>query len=299
MTRFTPLWQQGGSYAASVDRALMAALWPTSAANGPLPTTVANTMNVSIPAGFAAVALQAGANTALCRWDAAEVVTSPAAPPAGNTRIDVVVLQVRDPQLDAGVNNDFVFQVIAGTASTGTPAAPAVPANAMAICQYTVGAAVANLNGSTIIDRRQALPVAAFNPQGELARIERNTDAGPVTNGTSAAAGGLSITFTLAVARYVRLEAFARSLTFSAAGGYATVEIRDQANTPRVDGVATAVTVTGGVYVSPAFLIARTVSLAAGTYTITVWLNAYGGANATWNGSTNSPSWIAAYDAHG
>jgi hypothetical protein len=161
MTRFTPLWQQGGSYAASVDRNLITAAFPNGGGVGAIPTTVANTMNVTIPPGYAAVPLQAGANTALCRWDAAEVVTSPAAPPAGNTRIDVVVLQVRDPQLDAGVNNDFVFLVVSGANSTGTPVAPAVPANALAMVQYTVGAAVANLNASAIVDRRLQLQAAA------------------------------------------------------------------------------------------------------------------------------------------
>jgi hypothetical protein len=156
MTRFTPLWQQAGSYAAAVDRNLMANLYAAGGATGAPPVAVTNTMNVSIPPGRAAVPLQAGANTALCAWDAAEVVTSTAAPPAGNTRIDVVILQVRDPQLDAGVNNDFVFQVLAGAPTAGTPVAPAVPANALAVCQYTVPAAVANLNGVTIIDRRGA-----------------------------------------------------------------------------------------------------------------------------------------------
>jgi hypothetical protein len=150
MTRYTPLWQQAGSYAASVDRNLFANLFPAGGANLPIPTVVANTMNVTIPPGRAAVVLQAGANVALCAWDANEVVTSLAAPPAGNTRIDLVILQVRDPQLDAGVNNDFLFQVLAGANSTGTPVAPTVPANALPICSYTVPAVAANLNGVTI-----------------------------------------------------------------------------------------------------------------------------------------------------
>jgi hypothetical protein len=154
MTRFTPLWQQAGSYAAQVDRQLLAALYPGPGAYGAPAAAVTNTMNVSIPPGRATVPLQAGANSALCTWDAAEAVTSPTAPASGNSRIDVVALQVRDPQLDAGVNNDFIFQVLVGTPTTGTPVAPAVPANAIAVCQYTVPGAVANLNGVTITDLR-------------------------------------------------------------------------------------------------------------------------------------------------
>jgi hypothetical protein len=196
MTRFTPLWQQAGSYSAQVDRELLAALWPTGGASGAVPTTVANTMNVSIPAGFAAVPLVAGQNTALCRWDAAEVVTSPAAPPAGNTRIDVVVCQVRDPQLDAGVNNDFLFLVVSGANSTGTPVAPAVPANALAVCQYTVPAAAANLNGVTITDRRPS-----FAPLPSLLTATGLTgysiQAGMFTS-TSDASGNAVLTFPVA-----------------------------------------------------------------------------------------------------
>jgi hypothetical protein len=158
MTRYTPLWQQGGSYSAALDRALVTALWPTSQAAVPLPTVVANTMNLSIAPGTAAVALQAGAGSALCTWDAAETVTVAAAPPSGQSRTDLVVLQVRDPQLDSGVNNDFVFQVIAGTPATPGPgAAPAVPTNAMAICTVIVAGNVANLNGATITDARVGL----------------------------------------------------------------------------------------------------------------------------------------------
>jgi hypothetical protein len=160
MTRFTPLWQQAGSYSAQVDRGLLSALWPTPAAVGAIAAPVSNTMNVSIPPGTIAVPLQAGQNTALCRWDANEVVTSTAAPAAGNTRIDVVILQVRDPQLDAGVNNDFIFQVLAGAPSTGTPVAPTVPNNAAPVCSYVVPAAVANLNGVAITDLRRGIGFA-------------------------------------------------------------------------------------------------------------------------------------------
>jgi hypothetical protein len=188
MTRFTPLWQQGGSYSAQVDRGLIATLWPTSASAGAPAATVANTMTVSIPPGVAAVALTSGQNSALCRWDAAEVVTSPAAPASGNTRIDLVVLQVRDPQLDAGVNNDFIFLVVAGTPTTGVPVAPTVPANAMAICRYTVPAAVANLNGVTVIDSRGPVMPSATQ---ELAYAEN--PAAVLVNQTTEAAANLVV----------------------------------------------------------------------------------------------------------
>jgi hypothetical protein len=159
VTRYSPLWQQAGTYPAGTDRGLLGALWPASGSTGGAATTVANTMNVSVAPGTAAVALgTAGALTQLCRWDAAEVVTLVAAPPAGSSRIDLVVLQVRDNTLDSGGNNDFIFQAIAGAGGTPGPGAvPAVPNNAYAVAQLTIGGGIANLNGVTVVNRRVSL----------------------------------------------------------------------------------------------------------------------------------------------
>ena len=61
MTRYAPLWQQASTYSAQVDRQLFAALWPSGGAVGVAPSTVANTLNMTVPAGYAAVPLS-GAN---------------------------------------------------------------------------------------------------------------------------------------------------------------------------------------------------------------------------------------------
>ena len=148
MTRFAPLWQQAGSYAASVDRYLIGALRPVGGCNAAALSLVNNTMNVSVAAGDCVVPLQSGQGSALCHWDAAEVVTLAAAPPSGQTRVDLIVCQVRDNALDAGGNNDFIITAVTGTPSTGFPAIPAAPTNAYALGTCTVGGAVANLNGS-------------------------------------------------------------------------------------------------------------------------------------------------------
>src|SRR5215471_10728908 len=150
MTRYAPLWQQAGSYAASVDRYLIGALRPLGGCNAAAITTVNNTMNVSVAAGDCVVPLQSGQGAALCHWDAAEVVTLAAAPASGNTRVDLIICQVRDNVLDAGGNNDFIITAVTGTPSTGFPAIPATPTNAYALGTCTVGGAVANLNGSQV-----------------------------------------------------------------------------------------------------------------------------------------------------
>jgi hypothetical protein len=159
MTRYAPLWQQGGSYAASTDRGLMSTLWPSGGVTGGAVSAVTNTMTVSVAPGVVAVPLQAGQGVALCRWDAAEVPPAlAAAPPSGQSRIDVIVAQVRDNALDAGGNNDFVFAVVTGTpATTGSQVAPATPTNAYAMAQVLVGPGVANLNAATITDKRGGL----------------------------------------------------------------------------------------------------------------------------------------------
>jgi hypothetical protein len=184
MTRYAPLWQQGGSYAASVDRGLFSTLWPSGGVSGGAVTAVANTMTVSVAPGTVAVVLQAGQGVALCRWDAAEVPPAlAAAPPAGQSRIDVVVAQVRDNALDAGGNNDFVFNVVTGTpAATGSQTVPATPTNAYAMANVLVGPSIANLNTATITDRRGALAVA-----GTLLAVNR---AAPASQGSYTFGGG-------------------------------------------------------------------------------------------------------------
>jgi hypothetical protein len=122
------------------------------------------------------------------------VTIAPATHPAGQTRVDLIVVQVRDTQIDAGANTDFIVTSVAGTpAALGvgveTPdveapeagtkpggdeeprpplaellagVAPAVPANALVLAQVVVPGAVANLNTATITDKRiPALAVSA------------------------------------------------------------------------------------------------------------------------------------------
>ena len=40
MTRYAPLWQQAGSYPASVDRGLLSTLWPAGTLPGALRLTL-------------------------------------------------------------------------------------------------------------------------------------------------------------------------------------------------------------------------------------------------------------------
>jgi hypothetical protein len=236
MTRYAPLWQQGGSYAASVDRGLLSTLWPSGGVTGGAVTAVANTMTVSVAPGTVAVPLQAGQGVALCRWDAAEVVTVATAPTtAGQSRIDVIVAQVRDNALDAGANNDFVFAAVTGTAAT-TPTVPATPANAYAMAQVTVAANVANLNGATLKTTRGPLRVgtsslawrnAAYTfPTGGYNWVSPDTVAFDDTGGF--AAGPAS--FIAPVTALWRIEAQAVAQFSGSTFAWAAIEIVDVSN---------------------------------------------------------------------
>jgi hypothetical protein len=171
MARKTPLWQQVPTYPAQLDRSLLAALWPNGGVTGGVTTTVNNTMDISVAAGSAAVPLATGQGAALCVWDAPELVTPriPAAPGSGQSRIDVVIVQVRDPDLDGGANNDFIITSVTGTPASSNPVVPATPANAFALYRVTVPGAAANLNTATLTDvRNHGLSVGSSGVAGRV-----------------------------------------------------------------------------------------------------------------------------------
>ena len=152
MTRFTPQWLQAGSYAASIDRRLIGALWPTAATSG-MAVTVSAAMTLNIAAGQCAVPTANNTGSALCSSDAVEQVTLTAAPASGSNRIDLVCCQVRGTDIDGGTDNDFIFSVVAGTVAA-SPVAPAVPANAVALAQVYVTGGTAAIVAGNITDRR-------------------------------------------------------------------------------------------------------------------------------------------------
>lgn len=163
MTRYAPLWQQAGTYPSQLDRQLLGALWPGGGGAGPAPAVVQNTMNVTIPPGWLGVPLAAGQGSALCRWDAPEVVTLTASPPSGQQRWDAVVCQVRDTDLDQGPDNDFIFTVITGTAAASSPVIPSLPPNAAMVVLVLITGGQANLNSAWFNDRRPLGHAEVFN----------------------------------------------------------------------------------------------------------------------------------------
>jgi hypothetical protein len=164
MTRYTPLWEQSGSYAAGVDRRLIAALWPLASLVGCAVTaqTAPASMTLNVAPGAAAVPTQNSTGSTLCVSDATELV--PIGGASAQPRIDLVICQPRGTDLDGGTNNDFVFTAIQGTPAASNPAVPATPAGAIALAQVAVAPGVVTLAQANITDVRPgqqlAVPVA-------------------------------------------------------------------------------------------------------------------------------------------
>jgi hypothetical protein len=90
----------------------------------------------------------------ICTWNAAQTVALDLSLPAsGQTRIDLLVAEVVDPEADSGSTSGTVFRVrtVAGVASA-SPSAPSVPSGTIPLWQWTVSNAGAITN---ITSRRQ------------------------------------------------------------------------------------------------------------------------------------------------
>lgn len=206
MARYTPLWLQPGSYAASVDRRLVGALWPAAASSGGAATVNAGTMNVSVAAGAAAVPTQNGTGSTLCPWDAPEVVAIGAAPGSGSNRIDVITVHPRGNDLDGGSNNDFILDVVVGTVAA-TPVAPAVPAGQLAWYQVYVPGGAAALVAGNLTDVRPgglAIPPVAGAGSAPRGYVAGTTGPASPVNAT-AATPIITLTTTMQAGRRYRL----------------------------------------------------------------------------------------------
>jgi hypothetical protein len=227
MTRYSPLWLQQQTYAASVDRRLPGALWPTAATTG-CAVTVSSGMTVNVAAGTVAVPTANNTGTVLCASDAVEPVTLAAAPAAGTNRYDLVICQARGNDLDGGANNDFLFTTVTGTAAA-SPTIPAVPNNAVALAQIYVPGGSASVTSGNITDIRPSMLAVAS--QAVLGYNEITAVSGSVgTTETSLGAGGI-VTVTLAAARRLLLTAGTRGLNGSASNIAGFFRIKEGATT--------------------------------------------------------------------
>jgi hypothetical protein len=287
MTRYAPLWQQNSPYPAQTDRTLLAALWPTSGSlTRSALTAPASTMNVQIGPGQAAVALAAGNYTALCRWDANEIVTLAAAPASGQSRIDLVVLQVRDAALDAGSNNDFIFSAVTGTAAVSNPATPATPTNAYPVATVAVAGGVASITTGNITDAQVTLVGASG--LAPVASAQRTADSGQVAN-TPLVMPGLSVTIAVPAGGHrVRLTT---CWTITNTGGPSLLRASHREGATQVSGAFASIVSNGFA----AMTFGAVLTPGAGAHTYDTYLSTDVG-TANVSASATQPSWTLVED---
>jgi hypothetical protein len=157
MAHYGPLWLQQGSYPASSDRRLIAALWPSGGVTGMAVSPGGSGMSLSVAPGSCAVPSANNTGATLCGTDSVDNSAScPAAPASGLNRYDVVTVLPRGNDLDGGANNDWILSVVSGTAAA-TPTVPAVPAGQLALAQIYVPGGSASVSAGNITDVRTPL----------------------------------------------------------------------------------------------------------------------------------------------
>jgi hypothetical protein len=132
-------------------------------------------------------------------------------------------------------------------------------------------------------------------PGRMLALVERTTPAGPTG---PANISDLAITFTLATGRLVSLECYGRGFAADTASMDGALQIRRSSDSAVVaDGQWSCGSrnIGNGTYLAGAVHVQRTITLAAGTYTYSVWLAPTAGL-VTMSASGNQAAWIAAFD---
>lgn len=154
-----PLYLQGGSYSANAFRTLVDAAMKEGVVDpGDYKVTrraVGANMSVDVAPGTVVLNadITAFQGKYMCRNTTTVNRAVTAAPSSGNSRIDIVVVQVRDAQLDGGLNNDQVINVIAGTPSS-SPTIPATPVNATKLAQVLVTDTTTTIQNTAITDTR-------------------------------------------------------------------------------------------------------------------------------------------------
>lgn len=150
-------YHQAGTHSARMDRRLLEALSTEGLVDGLAVTQRAAGANLSVDvaAGLAVITGdgQARDGRYLVELSATENVAIGAAP-GSDSRIDLVVLTVRNSEISGG-DDDAIVQVIAGTVAA-SPVAPALPASSIPLAEVTVAAGAATITDANITDVRPA-----------------------------------------------------------------------------------------------------------------------------------------------
>jgi hypothetical protein len=157
--RNPPSWLQNGSHPAENDRlTITGTIWQGAGVvdygDCKINATATPSMAVTMAAGSAIVA---GSQTATqgnyIAYNDAQVTTAIATANPSLARIDRVCLVVQDAFYGGTANNQIILQVVTGTPS-GSPIAPAAPANSLTLATVLVAAGVTTITSGAITDTR-------------------------------------------------------------------------------------------------------------------------------------------------
>lgn len=110
-------------------------------------------MSVDVASGAVAIpGSESSTQGVYFAFNDAAVTLSISAAHASLSRIDIVVVNIRDAQY-SGANNDAQLQVVTGTPA-GSPSAPAAPNNSTTLAQVLVGPGVTSIVDANITDQR-------------------------------------------------------------------------------------------------------------------------------------------------
>lgn len=145
---------QNGVYPARIDRQIIASVFrhQERVLNGAevLASTPTPDMNVTITIGTLVVQGDDEPNQGmyLVVWDADITVAMPS-PPGGDSRIDIVGMQVNDPQAGGSSGDNADYFVVQGTAA-GSPTPPAIPDSAVGLAQILRSSGESSIQQSAI-----------------------------------------------------------------------------------------------------------------------------------------------------
>ena len=146
-----PLWLQNVPYPARMDRQLIA-LNPEGIVRGlaVAPHTPAPDYTVTVNDGLAVIYGDDEDDQGAYLAVNPEPVAVTIAAPAGQNRVDLIILRVNDPQAGGPAGDNTTVDVLQGTPTSGTAAPPAMPGSAIELARITVNSSTTAIGPAQI-----------------------------------------------------------------------------------------------------------------------------------------------------
>lgn len=172
MAKERPLWAQGLTFPARVDRQFIESVWPTEGVITGMAVSQHGAGDFTVDVALGRCVVKGDDQTNQGSYlgaviNAAENVTIGAAPGA-NSRIDLIVARVYDPDAGTGASPIFALECIAGTAAP-SPVPPATPNTAIVLAHILVDHTTSAILTANITDKRLWVGGNTIAPRGLMA----------------------------------------------------------------------------------------------------------------------------------